>query len=247
MPFTLSHAAAALPLARRSLVPSAVVAGTLVPDLMLFARLGPTYDATHSAAGVVTWAVLLAIVALAIWYGVLREPLLALAPGLVSGRVPPRRRWHARDLLWVPVSAALGAGTHVLWDSFTHRRAQAFWGRGWLGGHLVGGLTVYGALQYLASAAGLAVLVVWGATRPLLPAATVRPVALPERGAVLALVLAAGLVFSVTYAWDAASSGSGAVVYEALVGAVTGGALVLGGYATVWRVESALRQWSGPG
>ncbi|MGH2690853.1 MAG: DUF4184 family protein, partial [Actinomycetota bacterium] len=80
MPFTLSHGAAALPFLRGPLVPAAVVAGTFVPDLPLFTDLSPRYSLTHSAWGVVTADVVLALLALAAWYGLLREPVLALAP-----------------------------------------------------------------------------------------------------------------------------------------------------------------------
>src|SRR5690606_16442660 len=58
------------------------------------------------------------------WYGVLRRPLLALAPPSLSGRFAPtdRIRFLAspRMLGWVFVSAVLGATTHVLWDGVTN-------------------------------------------------------------------------------------------------------------------------------
>lgn len=112
---------------------------------------------------------------LTVWYGVFRDPLLALVPGWVSGRVPSRRRWTWPDLFWVPVSAGLGAGSHVLWDSFTHNRSIAIWGWEWLDARPIAGLAVFDALQYLSSIAGLAVIVWWAARRPMLATPSLLP------------------------------------------------------------------------
>jgi uncharacterized protein DUF4184 len=53
MPFTVSHPAAVLPVLRW-LPPSAVVVGSLVPDIPLCVRPPVGYHTTHSLAGVVT-------------------------------------------------------------------------------------------------------------------------------------------------------------------------------------------------
>jgi uncharacterized protein DUF4184 len=251
MPFTLSHSAAALPLARRPLVPSALVAGTLVPDTALFVSL-PTYASTHSLNGVFTMDLVLGMALLVLWYGLLREPLLALAPAWVGARVPPRRRWTTRDLFWIPVSVCIGAGTHVLWDSFTHVRGIAIWGWQWLGlrpfGRLpvfgkleiVARLPVYDVLQFVSSIGGLVILAWWAARRPVLEAPAPRH-ELPSRHLVLGAVVAVAVVCSILYASSASSFGLQAVVYEAVVGAVTGAAFVLGSYAAAWRLRMALR------
>ncbi|HEY8202950.1 MAG TPA: DUF4184 family protein [Actinomycetota bacterium] len=239
MPFTLSHSAAALPLARRPLVPAALVAGTLVPDVALFVSL-PSYASTHSLAGVFTSDLLLGIALLLVWYGLLREPLLALAPAWVGARVPPRRRWSVRDLFGVPVSICIGAGTHVLWDSFTHVRGIAIWGWEWLGARPFGLLPVYDILQVISSVAGLVMLAWWVACRPRLATPAPRQES-PSRPFVLGAVVAVACVCSILYASGAISFGLRAIVYEAIVGAVTGTAFVLGGYATAWRVRMALR------
>lgn len=101
MPFTLSHAAAVLPLVRRTgaargpLVASALVAGSFAPDVTYYAGTvvpgGMAFGAvTHAPVGVVTVDVLLTAVSVGGWL-LVRVPLLALLPpggGSGSGRSP---------------------------------------------------------------------------------------------------------------------------------------------------------------
>lgn len=91
MPFTLSHAAAVLPLIRRTgaargpLVASALVAGSFAPDVTYYADTvvpgGMAFGTvTHAPAGVVTVDVLLTAVLVGGWL-LVRAPLLALLLG----------------------------------------------------------------------------------------------------------------------------------------------------------------------
>ncbi|MFI9649773.1 DUF4184 family protein [Streptomyces sp. NPDC052040] len=174
MPFTLSHAAAVLPAVRGDgsgrgrLVPSVLVAGSFAPDMTYFAASavsgGMDFGAvTHSLAGVFTVDVLIAWALVGAWL-VLREPVVALLPAAVRGRVAtlvrcgaPRRRVSFPLLVRWYVSAALGALTHVVWDAFTHfgrfgMRLLPVLGRPF------GGTPLYTYLQY-GSSAGAAVIV----------------------------------------------------------------------------------------
>ncbi|WP_137990033.1 DUF4184 family protein [Streptomyces vilmorinianum] len=182
MPFTLSHAAAVLPGIRRDgtargpLVASALVAGSFAPDMTYFAATAiPDAmvfgDVTHSALGIVTVDVLITAALVAVWLMV-REPLVALLPAHRQGRVygfvrgrPWRGRPAAPPAAWFCVSAALGATTHVVWDSFTH--LDRFGTRSIpVLGELVAGFPVYLYLQYGGSALAL-VLLVWFTVRAL--------------------------------------------------------------------------------
>ncbi|WP_430479862.1 DUF4184 family protein [Streptomyces sp. P11-1] len=175
MPFTLSHAAAVLPAIRRNgtgrlgLFPSALIAGSFAPDVTYFAdTLLPGAmefgDFTHTLLGVVTVNVLIAAVLVAVWVA-LREPLVALVPVRVRGRVHAfvrGRRWTRETFgppawLWFAGSAALGAATHVVWDAFTH---HSRWGTELLPflNRSVGGFPLYQFAQYGSSALALVVL-----------------------------------------------------------------------------------------
>ncbi|MER7172908.1 DUF4184 family protein [Streptomyces mesophilus] len=137
MPFTLSHAAAVLPLVRRdgtgrgALLPSVMIAGSFAPDLTYFAASGVPGGMefgsfTHSWAGVLTVDAVLAALLVGVWL-LLREPVVALLPRTWQGRIlglVRGRGWRERPrgplLLWGYVSAVLGAATHTVWDAFTH-------------------------------------------------------------------------------------------------------------------------------
>ncbi|MDG4857736.1 DUF4184 family protein [Streptomyces sp. T-3] len=183
MPFTLSHAAAVLPLIRRDgtargpLIPSALVAGSFAPDLTYFAdSLAPGAaelgDFTHSLPGVLSADIAVTAVLAAAWL-LLREPLVALLPGSWQGRTYLLLRgssWRGRRpfaLAWrFCLSAALGAATHVVWDAFTHLDR---WGMRVFPvlGKEIAGSPMYWYAQYGGSAVALAVvaLFLWSALR----------------------------------------------------------------------------------
>ncbi|WP_405619191.1 DUF4184 family protein [Streptomyces sp. NBC_01511] len=137
MPFTLSHAAAVLPGIRRDgtsrgpLLASALVAGSMAPDMTYFAATAVPAamefgDVTHGPLGLFTVDVVIAAALVGLWL-MLREPLLALLPAAWQGRAHafvrgPGRRGGRRAALAARfyVSAVLGASTHVVWDAFTH-------------------------------------------------------------------------------------------------------------------------------
>ncbi|MFI2353169.1 DUF4184 family protein [Streptomyces anulatus] len=175
MPFTLSHAAAVLPAIRRNgtarwpLFPSALVAGSFAPDITYFAdtvipgAMG-FGSFTHTFLGVVTVNVAIAAALVTVWV-LLREPLTALLPVRVRGRVHAfvrGQRWTRASFgpstwLWFAVSGALGAATHVVWDAFTH---HSRWGTELVPvlSRSVGGFPVFQFVQYGSSALALVVI-----------------------------------------------------------------------------------------
>ncbi|MFF8912464.1 DUF4184 family protein [Streptomyces sp. NPDC015032] len=177
MPFTLSHAAAVLPGMRRNgtargpFLASALVAGSFAPDMTYYADTAipgamEFGQVTHSVWGVFTVDVLITGAVVALWL-LLREPLVALLPGarqgqvhaFVGGRRHPSGRgaWGVRDAGWFALSAAVGAATHVVWDSFTH---HGRWGVRLVPvlDASVGGYPVFQLVQYGSSAVALTVL-----------------------------------------------------------------------------------------
>ncbi|MFD8957503.1 DUF4184 family protein, partial [Streptomyces anulatus] len=199
MPFTLSHAAAVLPAIRRNgtarwpLFPSALVAGSFAPDITYFAdtvipgamEFG---SFTHTFLGVVTVNVAIAGVLVTVWV-LLREPLAALLPVRVRGRVHAfvrGQRWTRASFgpsawLWFAVSGALGAATHVVWDAFTH---HSRWGTELLPvlSRSVGGFPVFQFVQYGSSALALVVIGWFGVTGLRLTPAAPAPEEVPVLG-----------------------------------------------------------------
>ena len=117
MPFTVSHAVAALPFLRTPLPAAALVIGTMAPDLPYFLPLGVPRDFSHSLLGVVTIDLAVGILALLAWMFLLRAPVLDYAPAWLRERMPARE--HA-TVPWVLLALVVGALTHLAIDTLTH-------------------------------------------------------------------------------------------------------------------------------
>lgn len=205
MPFTPSHAVAALPFVRTPLVPAAIAVGAMAPDLPLYVRgTGLLYSQTHSLPWLPV-TVVVSLVLLLVWRCLIRPVARALSPRLIADRLPPQWdapataslretfavRHVARDDTASPdsrasvrgtsvlvVSLLIGVASHVLWDGFTHE--------GRLGptlfpalGERWGPLTGFTWLQHGSSVLGLAILgvagIIWLATRTRVKTARVLP------------------------------------------------------------------------
>lgn len=188
MPLTLAHPALVLPLRRSGLPMTALVVGSMVPDLPRIAGATAAYRWTHSAWGVVTLDVALGLLALLLWFRFYRSPLVDQVPDRWRDRLAPTVTPTRRDwLLSVPALAA-GAATHAVWDAFTH---EDEWGVRLLGflDESYADLPLYTWAQHVFGAVGLAVVVV-AAVRHLagLPAAYPRRGVLVDRSAVLVVL-----------------------------------------------------------
>ncbi|WP_083976167.1 DUF4184 family protein [Kitasatospora azatica] len=168
MPFTLSHAAAVLPLLQRGrgrgrLIGSALVFGAMAPDVPYFAGAFAWGDRAHAWWAVPTLDVAISAALAGVWHLVLRAPLTALLPARWAGAAQRLTRSHGPRIPWpkapwFALSAAIGATTHVFLDGFTHP--------GRFGTRLLPALEttrilgepLYAVLQYGLSVLGLMVL-----------------------------------------------------------------------------------------
>jgi hypothetical protein len=123
MPFPLAHPAAVLPLRRycpRWLNFPALVIGSLCPDAgYLFGDLHWD-DFSHQLLGSIGFCLPAGIVLLVLFYG-LRLPLVRMLPvSYQQAFIPLCQR--PRGSFWaIVISLLIGAWTHLLWDSFTHK------------------------------------------------------------------------------------------------------------------------------
>ncbi|HEY4975272.1 MAG TPA: DUF4184 family protein, partial [Steroidobacteraceae bacterium] len=169
MPFTVSHIAAVLPahrlLTRANLFTAAVI-GSIVPDFGLLAPVAMTRWQTHSVAALFTFCLPVGLATYWLTLLLLRPAVLEVVPDGAYVRLraaqPPAP--ISRLSAWLYAAAALlfGAGTHLIWDAFTHENAR--------GVRLIPFLTDYGPemsghplhlyrwLQYGSSMVGLAVV-----------------------------------------------------------------------------------------
>lgn len=256
MPFTTSHPAAVLPLARRPLVASALVAGSMAPDLPYYLPLPVSPDTTHLLHAALHVDAVLALGLVAAFQLLFKLPVLALAPAALAGRLVPAARGFRVagpvDAWWLVASAVLGTATHVVWDSFTHIDGAAAMRIGPLRESLFGVIGVYRALQYLSTLVGAVILLVWfrrwwRRTRPV-PV----PPALALPGRVRRSVLWAVAAASVAGALVKVATGDRdvqgfdllrVVLILTALGAATGCAAALTAYSAGWR----LWRWRGGG
>lgn len=242
MPLTLSHPAVVLPLRRLGLPMTSMVIGSMVLDIPLYLGSRRGYEIAHSPWAVPTIDIIGTLIALAIWFAVLRDPLTDLAPSAIRSRLAPRARLTRRQWQLAPIGALIGGATHVVWDSFTHDDTWGYRQVGWLQtDHL--GISGLRWAQYVSAVGGLAVICAFAvahlrrqpvihASRPkrALPALALPAVIVVGGAAGLAAALAKASVGLHSMAFHGAVSG---------VIALTAGILIVCG---AWQ----LRQWSRP-
>jgi hypothetical protein len=164
MPFTFSHPAAVLPIHSRfkKWIPlSALVIGSLVPDAAYYLPMPEHFKRnSHTLLGTFSSALPVGIFVLLIFYWI--APQVAfLLPSPHREVLQPKIKAPGSlvEFLMAASGIALGAETHVLWDSFTHKTGWAvervpllrelLWGNR---------IPVYLALEYLSSVIGLCIL-----------------------------------------------------------------------------------------
>ena len=169
MPFTPAHAAAALPLRRSQLILSAVITGTMAPDIEYFVRLKPGGGWGHTIPGAFGLSLPAGVVALWLFHRFAKVGIAALLPAGLQRRLGPALQpfqfLGLRRFLLIVVSLLAGIATHIAWDSLTHRHT-------WLYRHcqllhaqvpmpLLQSLPLYEVLQWLSSLAGSAIVLFW--------------------------------------------------------------------------------------
>ncbi|WP_394782152.1 DUF4184 family protein [Undibacterium sp.] len=171
MPFTLSHPAAILPfhklLGRRVSI-SAMAIGSMAPDFAYFLP-GIRGQQTHSLLGILSFCLPAGLLVYLIFHLLIKRPASLLLPAFISTRlrasvfgVPALPQVSSWIVAW---SLMLGAGTHIAWDSLTHRnsavvnhvdflRMVVFSSDGY-------DWYLYKLLQHISTAVGLLVLAWW--------------------------------------------------------------------------------------
>ncbi|WP_426107084.1 DUF4184 family protein [Massilia sp. TSP1-1-2] len=167
MPFTLCHPALVIPLHRHAgrltSLPGLVI-GSMAPDFVYFCSLGVTGKFSHSVPGILIYCVPAGAAVLAIYYALMREPLLAWLPQALSSRMEqqvPTPWYSARAVRIVLISLIIGAASHIFWDAFTHadtpivHRFSLFRSFITVGGH---DIALFKVLQQVSNLLGLIVI-----------------------------------------------------------------------------------------
>jgi hypothetical protein len=127
MPFTATHIAAILPIAKlwRWYIPfSALAIGSMMPDFPLFFPWGPDYWQMHSIAGAWSGCLPIGVACFLLFQCLAKAPMLAALPSFLQRRTAriarPALEPQLGFYLWVGAGVLIGAYSHILWDSFTH-------------------------------------------------------------------------------------------------------------------------------
>ncbi|WP_165903651.1 DUF4184 family protein [Hymenobacter gummosus] len=214
MPFTLSHPAAAVPLARPLRLPlSALWVGSLSPDFIYFLQLEAEGEFGHSFWGLFFSCLPLSLLVLWLWHRVQKYPAAALLPAWAGRRAAgaatePFRFGPGRRLAAICAGILVGAVTHDVWDAFTHTD-------GWVAEHwplllheipfpYFAHMPICKLLQLIGTGVG-ALLLTWWAGRWLWrqPAADAAPPLRHRLGWLAALLLGAAALGVAYNAWQA--------------------------------------------
>ena len=125
MPLTFSHPAAVIPFGRRGLILSALVVGSMAPDFPYFILAEGLYFFSHTIWGMIFWCLPMGFLVLWIFHKYLKFPMVSLLPLnhqkrllLITEKFSFR---PVRRSLQIALSIMIGALTHIVWDSFTHK------------------------------------------------------------------------------------------------------------------------------
>jgi hypothetical protein len=169
MPFTISHAAAVLPLQKLGgsrLPMAALMIGSMSPDFAYFLPGSLGRESSHDLTGILffCWPVGLALWLL--FVHVLERPTVELLPAEWRARVPSSdRTLSLKTLAFASIAIVLGAMTHIAWDAFTHAKTPVTEAFPALSAEVFSfhnrPVRVFQILQVLSSVIGLLALAIW--------------------------------------------------------------------------------------
>ena len=164
MPFTLSHPAAVMFLRRTRLPLSALIIGSMTPDLNYF--IMEQHEIGHTIAGLFIFCLPAGIVMYLLFHYFLKYPLLELLPDEHSAFLNTYvKRPHLnsfKKFFQFLIAILLGAATHLMWDSFTHHNGWVVTHVSWMNIVVVDtefkSLQLYRIFQHLSTIAGAAII-----------------------------------------------------------------------------------------
>ena len=211
MPFTISHAAAVLPLRKTRLPLAALMIGSLSPDFAYFLPAELSRASTHNLNGILFFCLPVGLALWLLFVRVLERPTMVLLPAAWRERGPQSDPLSWRSLCLAGVAVIVGAITHVVWDAFTH--AHTFVTNAFPAMHAEA-FRIYGSpvrvffiLQVLSSIFGLLALAWWArglrhSTKRVAPA-TGSAGALSDRARIAAIVAVSVITALANYAVNA--------------------------------------------
>lgn len=185
MPFTFAHPLAVLPLLKnKNFSATGLIVGSIVPDFEYFFKMRAGSEHSHTLSGLFYFDLPLSFFLAIVFHQVIKSPFIENLPAAFQKRLFDLK---ASDFLhylkvnfWVfVISCLLGAGTHLLWDSFTHGGGFMVKEIAFLNNTRVYYDGVYYplwySLQHGFSVAGLVILAIYFFKLKSIPTTTVKP------------------------------------------------------------------------
>lgn len=128
LPFTFSHPALILPLAKytgRYFSLTSLIIGSLCPDFEYFFKMKVESLVSHTAGGLFYFNLPVSIVLAFVFHNLIRNCLYKNLPPICRSRLEAFmsfdwNNYFRQHYLTVIISILIGAASHLLWDSFTH-------------------------------------------------------------------------------------------------------------------------------
>jgi hypothetical protein len=129
MPFTFSHPALTLPLTylpKKLYSLTGLIIGSMTPDFEYFIRMKIQSDYGHTLAGMFYFDLPIGILIAFIFHNLIRDSLYNNLPSFLQIRLKGFQdfKWNnffIKNWLVISISIIVGASSHILWDSFTHK------------------------------------------------------------------------------------------------------------------------------
>ena len=171
MPFTPAHPAIVLPLLNRKfLSATGLIAGSISPDFEYFFKARVSGVHGHTVLGIFYFDLPVVFFISLLFHLLIKESFISNLPPFLQRRLHHLsvfnfKEFLAKHYILFVVSALIGAGSHVLWDSFTHN-----------GTYFVQNLSIYKgsyipfqgakyplwyALQHISTFTGLSIIVLY--------------------------------------------------------------------------------------
>jgi hypothetical protein len=129
MPFTFSHPALVLPLTylpKKWYSLTGLIIGSMAPDFEYFIRMKPLSYYSHTIAGIFYFDLPLGIILAFMFHNLVRDSLYMNLPRFLKIRITAFQnfdwnRFFIKNWIAISLSLVIGAASHILWDSFTHK------------------------------------------------------------------------------------------------------------------------------
>lgn len=126
MPFTFSHPAIVLPfLKNKNVSATALIIGSMSPDLEYFFRMKIQSENSHTFLGIFLIDFPLGFIVMMLFHEIIKKPLIENFPVFLQKRLNVLKKLNwieylKNNLFTVMISFFLGAVSHIFWDSMTH-------------------------------------------------------------------------------------------------------------------------------